>query len=98
MSYRAARLVVASGLALWGWTGVEAQTVVTPLYPGITHISRTEQYASFQCPDCPAPTSTRTTTPASFIVIPTPSMGSRSSRTWSCGTRSRDPVRSCGSS
>ena len=56
MSYRAARLIVASGLALWGWTGVEAQTVVTPLYPGITHISRIEQYPPFQCPGCPAPT------------------------------------------
>ena len=56
MSYRAARLIVASGLALWGATGVEAQTVVTPLFPGITHIKRTEQYPPFQCPGCPAPT------------------------------------------
>jgi phosphodiester glycosidase len=56
MSYRAARLIVASGLALWGSTRVEAQTVVTPLFPGITHIQRTEQYPSFQCPGCPAPT------------------------------------------
>ena len=36
-SYRAARLVVASGLALWVSTEVEAQTVVTPLFPGIAH-------------------------------------------------------------
>ena len=56
MSYRAARVIVVSGLALLGWTGVEAQTVVTPLYPGITHIRRTEQYPPFQCPGCPAPT------------------------------------------
>jgi hypothetical protein len=56
MSYRAARLIVASGLALWAATGVEAQTVVTPLFPGITHIKRTEQYPPFQCPGCPAPT------------------------------------------
>ena len=56
MSYRAARLIVASGLALCGATGVEAQTVVTPLFPGITHIKRTEQYPPFQCPGCPAPT------------------------------------------
>ena len=56
MSYRAARLIVASGLALWCSTGVEAQTVVTPLFPGITHIKRTEQYPPFQCPGCPAPT------------------------------------------
>jgi phosphodiester glycosidase len=56
MSYRAARLIVASGLALLGSTGVEAQTVVTPLFPGITHIKRTEQFPSFQCPGCPAPT------------------------------------------
>jgi hypothetical protein len=35
---------------------VEAQTVVTPLFPGITHIKRTEQYPPFQCPGCPAPT------------------------------------------
>ena len=56
MSYRAARLIVASALALWGSTGVEAQTVVTPLFPGITHIKRTEQYPPFQCPGCPAPT------------------------------------------
>ena len=56
MSYRAARLIVASGLALLGATGVEAQTVVTPLFPGITHIKRTEQYPPFQCPGCPAPT------------------------------------------
>ena len=56
MSYRAARLIVASGLALCGATGVEAQTVVTPLFPGITHIKRTEQYPAFQCPGCPAPT------------------------------------------
>ena len=56
MSYRAARLIVASGLVLWGSTGVEAQTVVTPLFPGITHIKRTEQLPPFQCPGCPAPT------------------------------------------
>jgi Phosphodiester glycosidase len=56
MSYRAARLIVASALALWSPTGVEAQTVVTPLFPGITHIKRTEQYPPFQCPGCPAPT------------------------------------------
>jgi hypothetical protein len=56
MSYRAARLIVASALALWGSTGVEAQTVVTPLFPGITHIKRTEQYPPFQCPGCSAPT------------------------------------------
>ncbi len=56
MSYRAARLIVASGLALSGSTGAEAQTVVTPLFPGITHIKRTEQYPPFQCPGCPAPT------------------------------------------
>jgi hypothetical protein len=49
-------LIVASALALWGATGVEAQTVVTPLFPGITHIKRTEQYPPFQCPGCPAPT------------------------------------------
>ena len=56
MSYRTARLIVVSGLVLWGATGLEAQTVVTPLYPGITHIQRTEQYPPFQCPGCPAPT------------------------------------------
>ncbi len=56
MSYRAARLIVASGLALLGSTAVEAQTVVTPLFPGITHIKRTEQYPPFQCPGCAAPT------------------------------------------
>ena len=39
MSYRAARVIVASGLALWAAT-VQAQTVVTPLFPGITHITR----------------------------------------------------------
>ncbi len=56
MSCRTARLIVASGLVFWGATGVEAQTVVTPLFPGITHIKRTEQYPPFQCPGCPAPT------------------------------------------
>src|SRR4026209_1159473 len=56
MSYRAARLIVASGLALYGAIGVEAQTLVTPLFPGITHIKRTEQYPPFQCPGCAAPT------------------------------------------
>jgi hypothetical protein len=58
MSDRAARLIVAfaSALAPWGSTGVEAQTVVTPLFPGITHIKRTEQYPPFQCPGCSAPT------------------------------------------
>jgi len=56
MSYRAARVIVASGLALWVSTGVEAQTVVTQLFPGITHIKRTEQYPPFQCPGCPSPT------------------------------------------
>jgi Phosphodiester glycosidase len=56
MSHRAARVIVASALALWGATGVEAQTVVTPLFPGITHIKRTEQYPPFQCPGCAAPT------------------------------------------
>ena len=56
MSFRAARLIIASSLSLWISTGVEAQTVVTPLFPGITHINRTEQYPPFQCPGCPAPT------------------------------------------
>jgi hypothetical protein len=56
MSYRATRLIVAAGLALGGWTGAAAQTVVTPLFPGITHIKRTEQYPPFQCPGCPRPT------------------------------------------
>ena len=56
MSYRAARVIVASAVVLWASTGVEAQTVVTPLFPGITHIQRTEQYPAFQCPGCPAPT------------------------------------------
>jgi hypothetical protein len=56
MSYRAGRLILASALALLGWTAAEAQTVVTPLFPGITHIRRTEQLPSFQCPGCPAPT------------------------------------------
>ena len=56
MSSRAARLIIALGSALLGSTGVEAQTVVTPLFPGITHIKRTEQYPPFQCPGCPAPT------------------------------------------
>lgn len=56
MSYRAARVIAASALALMGATGAAAQTVVTPLFPGITHIKRTEQYPPFQCPGCPAPT------------------------------------------
>lgn len=56
MSCRAARVLVVSGLALCVSTGLEAQTIVTPLYPGITHIKRTEQYPPFQCPGCPAPT------------------------------------------
>ena len=56
MSYRAARSIVAGGLAVLGATGAAAQTVVTPLYPGITHIKRTESLAPFQCPGCPAPT------------------------------------------
>ena len=59
MSYRTARLFLATALALVSWTGVEAQDpdpVVTPLFPGITHIKRTEQYPAFQCPGCPAPT------------------------------------------
>ena len=55
MSCRSAHLIVASGLTLWGLT-VQAQTVVTPLFPGITHIKRTEQYPPFQCPGCAAPT------------------------------------------
>jgi hypothetical protein len=49
MSYQAARVIVASGLALWAAT-VQAQIVVTPLFPGITHIKRTEEYPPFQCP------------------------------------------------
>jgi phosphodiester glycosidase len=56
MSYRAARLAAALVLALSGRAEVNAQTVVTPLFPGITHIQRTEQYPSFQCFGCPAPT------------------------------------------
>lgn len=56
MSCRPARLIVVTALALLGSSAVEAQTVVTPLFPGITHIKRTEQYPSFQCPGCPAPT------------------------------------------
>jgi hypothetical protein len=56
MFYRTARVIVASGLVLLGATAGEAQTVVTPLFPGITHIKRTEPYPAFQCPGCPAPT------------------------------------------
>ena len=56
MSYRSARLFLATAVALVSWTGVEAQTVVTPLFPGITHIKRTESYPPFQCPGCGAPT------------------------------------------
>ena len=56
MSYRTARAVLATGLTLMGAMGVEAQTVVTPIYPGITHIKRTEQYPPLQCPGCPSPT------------------------------------------
>jgi hypothetical protein len=56
MSYPAVRLIVASGVALWASTSAEAQTVVTPLFPGSTHIQRTEQFPPFQCPGCPAPT------------------------------------------
>ena len=52
MSYRTARLFLATGLALVSGTGVEADTVVTPLFPGITHIKRTENYPSFTCPGC----------------------------------------------
>jgi hypothetical protein len=33
-----------------------AQGVVTHPFPGITHITRTESYPSFQCPGCPSPT------------------------------------------
>ena len=55
MSYRAARLIVASVLALWGSTEMQAQTVVTPLFPGITHIKRTEQQPAFQRSGWPAP-------------------------------------------
>jgi hypothetical protein len=56
MSYRVDRLIVASVLALGVGSGVEAQTIVTPLFPGITHIKRTEQYPPFQCPGCNTPT------------------------------------------
>jgi hypothetical protein len=59
MSYRTARLFLVTGLALVSWTGVEAQNpepVVTPLFPGITHIKRTDNYPSFQCPRCTMPT------------------------------------------
>jgi hypothetical protein len=56
MSCRAARIIVAAALVSCGATGVAAQTVVTPLFPGITHIKRTEPLAPFQCPGCPAPT------------------------------------------
>jgi hypothetical protein len=56
MSYRAARVFLATALALVSWTTVEAQTVITPLFPGITHIKRTEQYPPFQCPGCNFPT------------------------------------------
>jgi hypothetical protein len=56
MSCRTARVIVVSSLALWGSTDVAAQTVVTPLFPGMTHIRRTEQYQPFQCPGCASPT------------------------------------------
>jgi hypothetical protein len=56
MSYRVARSIVAGGLFVCVASGAEAQTIVTPLYPGITHIKRTEAYAPFQCPGCPAST------------------------------------------
>ena len=36
--------------------GLQAQPVVTNLYPGITHIARTESLPAFQCPGCPSPT------------------------------------------
>jgi hypothetical protein len=49
-------MFLAIALALGSWTGVEADTVVTPLFPGITHIKRTENYPPFQCPGCGSPT------------------------------------------
>ena len=59
MSYRTARLIVASGLALWGSTGVEAQTVVTPLFPGITHISERAMPRRSSVPGAPRRRRTR---------------------------------------
>jgi len=59
MSDRAARLIVAAGLALCSWSAVEAEnveTIVTPLFPGITHIKRTDNYPPFLCFGCPRPT------------------------------------------
>ena len=35
---------------------LEAQTVVTHPYPGITYIARTDFLPPFQCPGCPSPT------------------------------------------
>ena len=60
MSHRAVRVSLVGVLAVCGWAyEVEAQTVTTNPYPGITYIKRTETMPYFRCPGCPAPPPTR---------------------------------------
>lgn len=54
---RRAFMVVSSACLLGAvWTSAQAQPVVTQVYPGITHITRTESLPSFRCPGCPSAT------------------------------------------
>jgi hypothetical protein len=59
MPYRAVLFILSAILAFgfggWGST-LGAQEVVTQAFPGITHISRTLELPSFQCPGCPRAT------------------------------------------
>jgi len=57
MSHRLIGLMFLAALAIDSAVcRLEAQGVVTHEFPGITHITRTESYPSFQCPGCPSPT------------------------------------------
>jgi Phosphodiester glycosidase len=57
MSHRLVGLLFLAALAVdRAECRLEAQGVVTHGFPGITHITRTESFPSFQCPGCPSPT------------------------------------------
>jgi len=57
MPYRAVHVILAAVLAVCGGaSGLQAQTVTTHPFPGITHITRTESLPAFRCPGCPAST------------------------------------------
>lgn len=57
MRHQFVSVILAAVLAVCVWgSRLDAQGVVTHLFPGITHITRTESLPAFRCPGCPSST------------------------------------------